>query len=60
MWRKTLKLRRFTYLGIIGTVFLLGTQSANAQGEEKLDQVSVIFTKDAVSKPEVAIAQIPQ
>ncbi|QFS51248.1 hypothetical protein [Nostoc sphaeroides] len=55
-----MKLRRFTYLGIVGTIFLLGTVPANAQGEEKLDQVSVIFTKDAVSKPEVAIAQIPQ
>lgn len=60
VWRKTLKLRQFTYLGIVGTIFLLGTQSANAQGEEKLDQVSVIFTKDAVSKPEVPITPIPQ
>jgi iron complex outermembrane recepter protein len=46
VWRKILKLRQIIYLGIVGTIYLLGTQPVKAQSAEppitKIPQLSDI------------------
>jgi iron complex outermembrane receptor protein len=62
-WRKILKLGHFSYLGIAGIIYLLCSESVQAQGKEKLVKINLnpeyTVPKEG-TKAEVPITQIPQ
>ena len=62
-WRKILKLRHFSYLGIAGIICWLCSESVQAQEKEKLVKINLnpeyTVSKEG-TKAEVPITQIPR
>lgn len=60
-----MKLRQFVYLGIVGAIYLLGTEPVKAEGGGKLDQVVDkktlrIHAENALTQTQLPITKIPQ